>query len=62
MCREICQQERFPVPGDCPHGTGNGFSRPVSGVLVHAGEGVEYGGFSHIGHAYKGDDREFRLR
>ena len=34
----------------------------VSGVLVHAGEGVEYGGFSHIGHAYKGDDREFRLR
>ena len=40
-----------------PPGGGYGFSRPVAGVLVQVCQGVEYGGFPHVGVAHQGHHR-----
>ena len=30
-------------------GVGNGFSRPIAGMLIQAGQLVEHGAFPHVG-------------
>ena len=43
-------------------GVGHGFSGPVAGVLLHAGEGVEHGAFPHVGVSGQGDYRPGAVR
>ena len=37
-------------------GVADGLARPVAGVLLHAGEIIEYGAFAHVGVSRQGDD------
>ena len=53
---EVHQNIALPLSLAVALGVGHRFARPVACMLVKAGEGVEEGGFSHIGVARQGDD------
>ena len=53
---DIHQNGVHPLMGVVPLGVGNGFSRPIAGMLIQAGQLVEHGAFPHVGVARQGDD------
>ena len=52
--RQIGQMNRMFACGDGSFRKTDGFSRPVAGMLVHSGEGVEHGAFPDVGVSGKG--------